>query len=102
MICLWLLLVLSVLLTIRETAWVGLTMASFLAFYVIASITYPYTYEITVEGERIASVDIPNLAIVGAIPPTTIILYFYFAIMLSFCHWTTKCFPKKCEFFFPF
>lgn len=77
-------------------------MASFLAFYVIASITYPSTYDIYVTGERIAYIDIPNLAIVGAIPSTTIILYFYFAIMLSFCHWITKCFPKKCEFFFPF
>ena len=77
-------------------------MAAFLAFFVVAAITFPAMFETYIIGERIAYVDIPNLAIVSSIPSTTIILYFYFAIMLSFCHWTTKCFPKKCEFFFPF
>ncbi len=102
MLVLWILLILSVLLTLRESAWVGLTMASFLAFYIIAAITYPATYTVFVDGERIKRVDIPNLAIVGSIPGTTIILYFYFAILISFCHWITSCFPKKCEFYFPF
>ena len=99
---LWALLVTSVIMSMNESACVGLTIAFFLAFYVISAITFPSTYTVYVLGERIAYIDNPTLGMVAVIPGTTILLYFYLAMAFAFCHCFTKIFPKGCEFYFAF
>ena len=101
-IVLWALLVTSVIMSMNESACVGLTIAFFLAFYVISAITFPSTYTVYVLGERIAYIDNPTLGMVAVIPGTTILLYFYLAMAFAFCHCFTKIFPKGCEFYFAF